>query len=127
MYASMRPASPYSMSKEHQETGFEMSQVITSKLENGVATVTLNRPEALNALSVSMQRDITCAFNSLKRDDTIKAIVFTGSGRAFSAGLDVKELGERGFSDPDYASNKEIAPLKAILEVNKPVIFPELL
>ncbi|MFT7139624.1 MAG: enoyl-CoA hydratase, partial [Sulfitobacter sp.] len=79
-----------------------MSLVLTNNIE-GVTTVTLNRPEQLNALSNDLRSAITETFLRLKNDDTTKVIVLTGSGRAFSAGLDLRELGQKGFATGDDA------------------------
>ncbi|MEE4299150.1 MAG: enoyl-CoA hydratase [Pseudomonadales bacterium] len=59
----------------------------------GVTTVTLNRPDALNALSTALRQEIVRTFRALKDDVTTEVVVLTGAGRAFTAGLDLKELG----------------------------------
>ena len=63
-----------------------------------VAIVTMNRPDALNALSRGLRRDIVKAFAGLAEDDTVRAAVLTGAGRAFTAGVDLKEAGQTGFA-----------------------------
>lgn len=61
---------------------------------NAVATVTLNRPEAMNALSRDLRADLAATMRKLAVDESIHAIILTGAGeRAFTAGLDLKELG----------------------------------
>lgn len=60
---------------------------------DGIATVTLNRPEALNALSAALRNRIVEAFEQLATDTTVEVIILTGAGRAFTVGLDLKELG----------------------------------
>lgn len=70
--------------------------IIQIQSDNGVTTVTLNRPEALNALSVEMREAIVSTFVSLAGDDATRVIILTGAGRGFSAGLDLKELGREG-------------------------------
>lgn len=57
-----------------------------------VGWITLNRPEALNALNSQVKRDIVAATVGLDADPTIGAIVITGSDRAFAAGADIKEM-----------------------------------
>lgn len=57
--------------------------------ENGVATITLNRPEAMNSWTQQMAREMGAALLSLDRDDSVRAIVITGAGRAFCAGADL--------------------------------------
>jgi len=64
---------------------------------DGVATVTLNRPQAMNALSRALRAEIVRTFTRLAADPTVGAVILTGAGRAFCAGLDLKELsGESG-------------------------------
>ena len=59
----------------------------------GIATVTLNRPGAMNALSRELREAIGAAFRELQADDETGVVILTGTGRAFCAGLDLKELG----------------------------------
>jgi enoyl-CoA hydratase len=59
---------------------------------NGVAVLTLNRPEQRNALSAALRQHIENALAELERDDQIAAVVLTGSGAHFCAGFDLKEL-----------------------------------
>lgn len=61
--------------------------------QGSVAVVTLDRPEAMNALSRALRADIAAAFETLAKDDAVRAIVLTGAGKAFCAGVDLKELG----------------------------------
>jgi enoyl-CoA hydratase len=74
-----------------------------------VATVTLNRPRAHNALSRALVSEVTTAVRSLDRDEGVGAIVITGSGSAFCAGLDLKELASL---DPELLTSQ---PESAIL------------
>jgi enoyl-CoA hydratase len=88
-----------------------------------VALVTLDRPEAMNALSRELRSRLHAAFVALDADDGVSVVVVTGAGRAFTAGLDLKELGR----DPLGlgAANAEGAaenPVLAIRECRKPVI-----
>ena len=64
-------------------------------IENGVATLTLNRPEALNALSMDIRNGMIAALNRYADDDSVRCIVITGAGRAFCSGGDVKGMGDR--------------------------------
>jgi enoyl-CoA hydratase/carnithine racemase len=59
---------------------------------NGVATLTLDRPEALNALTFEVYRELTETFRSLHRRSSVRAAVITGTGRAFCTGGDVKDI-----------------------------------
>lgn len=65
-------------------------------LEGGVATVTLNRPDARNALNRALRRALPRALRALDEDDGVAAIVLTGADPAFCAGLDLKELAGGG-------------------------------
>jgi 2-(1,2-epoxy-1,2-dihydrophenyl)acetyl-CoA isomerase len=60
-------------------------------VEDAVATITLDRPEALNALTVPLKTELLAAFRAVGRDRSIRAVVLTGAGRAFCAGQDLKE------------------------------------
>lgn len=63
---------------------------------DGVLTLTLNRPAAMNALSRELRGALVDAFRRLAADDAVGVVVLTGAGRAFCAGLDLKELGGEG-------------------------------
>ncbi|HEX8162851.1 MAG TPA: enoyl-CoA hydratase family protein [Pyrinomonadaceae bacterium] len=58
----------------------------------GVAWITLNRPERLNALTFEVYRELTDAFAALQSDDSVRAVVVTGAGRAFCSGGDVRDI-----------------------------------
>jgi enoyl-CoA hydratase/carnithine racemase len=58
-------------------------------VEDGVATVTLNRPEKLNAFNTQMMRDLIAVFDETDGDDAVRAVIVTGAGRAFCAGADL--------------------------------------
>ena len=58
-------------------------------VEDGVATVTLNRPDKLNAFTVEMANELVAVFGRASEDDAVRAVVLTGAGRAFCAGMDL--------------------------------------
>ena len=62
--------------------------------DGGIATVTLNRPKAMNALSRALRTQIAETFEALEADPEIRVAILTGAGKAFCAGLDLKELGQ---------------------------------
>jgi enoyl-CoA hydratase len=70
------------------------SETLTIERKDGVAIVTLNRPEAMNALSRELRDALAGAFEELETDPETRVVVLTGAGRAFSAGLDLKELSQ---------------------------------
>ena len=68
---------------------------LLESIDNGIATLTLNRPEALNALSMEIRNGLMESLQRLSEDDSVGCIVLTGAGRGFCAGGDVKSMGER--------------------------------
>jgi len=96
--------------------------VLKVERSEGIATLTLNRPGALNALSRELRRAIVSAFEELGREPAVGVVILTGAGRAFSAGLDLKELGgETGSGSPD-ALLEETDMLAALRACAVPVI-----
>jgi len=69
---------------------------IICEKKDGIARVTLNRPQVLNALSNQVLLELKEAFDDIARDDTVGVVIITGSGRAFSAGADIKEMNNPG-------------------------------
>ena len=61
------------------------------EVDDGIATITLDRPDALNALTVPLKEALLGAFRTVARDQSVRAVVLTGAGRAFCAGQDLKE------------------------------------
>ena len=68
------------------------SSFIYEKTESGIATITLNRPERLNALTFEVYRELTDTFATLRDQDDVRVVVITGAGRAFCSGGDVKDI-----------------------------------
>src|SRR5580765_7575746 len=64
-------------------------ETLLYSVEDGVATVTLSRPEKLNAFNTQMMKDMIAAFDATDADDAVRAVVVTGAGRAFCAGADL--------------------------------------
>ncbi|CUS45594.1 MAG: crotonase/enoyl-CoA hydratase family protein [Pseudomonadota bacterium] len=74
-----------------QDPRFETIRLETG--EDGIATITLDRPEKLNAFNRAMLYDLLAAFDATDADDAVRAVIVTGSGRAFCAGADLSEGG----------------------------------
>ncbi|MFN9543558.1 MAG: enoyl-CoA hydratase/isomerase family protein, partial [Alphaproteobacteria bacterium] len=72
---------------------------ILLETRDGVATLTLNRPEMLNSLNKAIVDDIRSALRALARDDATKVLVVTGAGRGFCAGADLTTTGGNDGSD----------------------------
>ena len=76
-----------------------MYQHILVNIEDNIATVTLNRPEKLNAYIVEMGEEVVDAFESFKNDKEVKVVILTGAGRGFCAGVDLDHLKAQFESD----------------------------
>ena len=85
-----------------------------------VGLVTLNRPKALNALSSDLMRELTAALAAFESDDTLGAMVITGSEKAFAAGADIKAMKEWGYMDV-YKSDYITAEWETVTRCRKPV------
>ena len=72
--------------------------IVLVERDGPVAIVTMNRPKALNALSRALRGELVRVFGELAKDDTVRAAILTGNGRAFTAGVDLKEAGQTGFA-----------------------------
>lgn len=101
-----------------------MALVEVEVADNGVAVVTLNRPEAMNALSKALRAELAQVMRDMDTRDDVRAVVLTGAGdRAFTAGLDLKELGsDSGAMGDATGVSAEANPVKAIEQCGKPVI-----
>ena len=71
-------------------TDTDTSRDLLLDIDEGIATITLNRPDALNALTVEMMQELAQLFEQLSADSAIRCIILTGDGKAFSAGVDLK-------------------------------------
>jgi enoyl-CoA hydratase len=98
--------------------------LLVERPQDGVAVVTFNRPEAMNALSKALRAALNQAIRELDADDSVRVIVLTGAGeRAFTAGLDLKELGSEPLGmRAANATTPEENPALAVLECRKPII-----
>jgi enoyl-CoA hydratase len=99
-------------------------EVVLLEVADGIATVTLNRPQAMNALNRALRRRLYEVMRAVDADDAVRAVILTGAGeRAFTAGLDLKELGsEAGALGSANATDPADNPVKAIEVCTKPVI-----
>lgn len=72
-------------------------EYIIYEAKEGVAQITLNRPDALNALNPAMMVELRSVLLDIQADDVIKVLIVQGAGRAFSAGVDIKATNSQGF------------------------------
>ncbi|MBL4639508.1 MAG: enoyl-CoA hydratase [Kordiimonadaceae bacterium] len=89
--------------------------------QEGVGLITLNRPEALNALNKTLLDEIGQVLQALDKDDDIGAVVITGGEKAFAAGADIKEMSELSYSDI-LKEDRFAAINNVFAQMNKPVI-----
>jgi enoyl-CoA hydratase/carnithine racemase len=87
-------------------------ETILYSVEDGIATITLNRPDKLNAFTTRMMTELIAAFDLTDADDAVKAVIVTGAGRAFCAGADLS----RGGATFDRDANPE--PERMAVRVN---------
>lgn len=96
---------------------------IDLKIEGAVATVTLNRPDKLNALDLAMREELAECFARLRFDDAVRAIVVTGAGRAFCSGADVGRMGGDDLATRRHHMQKGgHAFIRALHAIEKPTI-----
>ena len=99
-------------------------ETILLDIANGVATVTLNRPQSLNAFNDQMIQETTAVFKQASRDKSIRCVVLTGNGRAFSSGQDLSDVGGRGdnFSIGDHLRHGYHKLIMQMVTLEKPII-----
>jgi 2-(1,2-epoxy-1,2-dihydrophenyl)acetyl-CoA isomerase len=100
-----------------------MADTVLSTLDDGVLTITLNRPDALNSFTIEMKDALAAALKDAGRDREVRAIILTGAGRAFSAGQDLKE--RQGDDVPDLGTELRARynPIAlAMRRLEKPII-----
>lgn len=90
-----------------------MQEILTETRNGAVSTLVLNRPEKMNALNQALIAKLTETFLRLSRDDSLRAIIVTGAGKAFCGGVDLKELAQ---SD-DVASALEWRGERSLINV----------
>lgn len=98
--------------------------VLLAEADSGVLTLTLNRPERLNAITGGLLDALTTALRAAADDDAVRAVILTGAGRAFCSGQDLKWAAERGEGiDIRRELGEHYTPaINAIREIPKPVI-----
>ena len=97
--------------------------VLSVEKSEGIVTLTLNRPQAMNALSRELRAAIVRTFQSLRDDPDADAVILTGAGRAFCAGLDLKELGgARGTASETESAVAGADVVKALTGFDRPII-----
>ena len=96
-------------------------ETIIVEVEDHVALITLNRPQALNALNDQLLGELADALTGCQDNDKVRCIVITGSEKAFAAGADIKMMAEKSFVDV-FAGDLFTPESEQILRVRKPII-----
>jgi len=94
--------------------------ILTSRPDPAVALITLNRPKALNALCSPLFAELNHALLEADNDDSISAVVITGSERAFAAGADIKEMKDKEYFD--VYKNRFLEDWADMTKIRKPII-----
>lgn len=93
--------------------------ILVDKTRNGIATITINRPQALNALTRDMLVTLAYSFTRLDEDPDVKVIILTGAGRAFSAGVDLTAASDVFKGDVKTEATDTLAQMQ---KCHKPII-----
>lgn len=92
-------------------------------IQDGIATITLNRPEVYNAFNDPLSYELQDALKKAEKDSSVRVVVLTGAGKAFSSGQDLKASMESGKRDLSESLHKRYNPIiRAIRNMPKPVI-----
>ncbi|MGN8035556.1 enoyl-CoA hydratase-related protein [Chitinophaga sp. 22321] len=92
-------------------------------IQDGIATITLNRPEVYNAFNDPLSYELQDALKKAEKDTSVRVVVLTGAGKAFSSGQDLKASMESGKRDLSESLHKRYNPIiRAIRNMPKPVI-----
>jgi enoyl-CoA hydratase len=98
-------------------------QTLLVEVTDGVATVTVNRPDKLNALNDLVIAELAQAAAALKSDPAVKGVILTGAGpKAFAAGADIGEIAEQGVRDARERAGTGQAMMSAFETMGKPVV-----
>ncbi|MEO0485474.1 MAG: enoyl-CoA hydratase [Pseudomonadota bacterium] len=96
-------------------------ETILYDVDDHIATITLNRPEALNAISAQLLTELTTAIKAAEANKMVRVIILTGSERAFAAGADISEMAKKSFVDV-FTQDMFAEEIDDILRIRKPII-----
>ncbi|KXN90140.1 Enoyl-CoA hydratase, mitochondrial [Leucoagaricus sp. SymC.cos] len=116
--ATPATANQYRKMSSSANTNYEY--IVTSRPETNVLLIQLNRPKALNALCSPLFKELNQALKDADRDDSVGAMVLTGSEKAFAAGADIKEMKDKQFAD--VYKNRFLEDWADMTKIGKPII-----
>jgi len=96
-------------------------ETLIVEVEDYVAVIRLNRPDALNALNIKLMQELALAVTAADTNPTVRCIILTGSEKAFAAGADVKEMATKGFAEV-FMQDMFGPEIEAITRARKPMI-----
>lgn len=96
-------------------------ETLIVEIEDYIALIRLNRPEALNALNAKLMSELAAALLAADENDKVRCIIITGSDKAFAAGADIKEMAELSFTEV-FGSNLFAADAETFSRTRKPII-----
>ena len=96
-------------------------ETIVVETSEHVGIIRLDRPEALNALNSKLLEELVDALRAMDANDKIRAIILTGSEKAFAAGADIREMAEKSFVDV-FTKDLFGPEAEAIMAIRKPII-----
>ncbi len=97
-------------------------ETVLVDVADGVATITLNRPERMNAWNATLARELSTALDAADADDAVRVIVLTGAGRAFCAGADLEKGGDTFDDTATERGSADSNPTRLPYQLRKPVI-----
>lgn len=96
-------------------------ETLIVETDGRVATIQLNRPDAMNALNSTLVKELADAVDALGNNDKVRVIILTGNEKAFAAGADIKEMAEKDFADV-FADDMFGREIGVISRCRKPII-----
>src|SRR2546429_325219 len=99
-----------------------MDETVLSETSDRVCTVTLNRPDARNAMNSELQRALAMALAGAEADEGVDVVILTGADPAFCAGLDLRELGSTATNLVGARDDENRSPFTVLWTMTKPVI-----
>ncbi len=99
-----------------------MTDKLTTSVRDGVCTITLNRPERLNAIDLEMLEALISALDTCATDTAVRTVVLRGAGRVFCAGADIGQMIERTPDEWERIVQRYLDPVRRIAAIDKPVL-----